>query len=140
MKAFLITIIILLLLALAAPDLVILDDVVTEHKQGSLTLTDLIHKETEEKYKDLITGNWAHENIDGCDLACRTKDMNRTGYQWYGENLYKGEKCDLVRVMELWLDSPKHKEVLEHDYTNGVLLIKTDPKTDTCYIVLNVTN
>jgi uncharacterized protein YkwD len=88
----------------------------------------------EEKMDDLIrTGYFEHENSNGCDFKCRIKDY-RSEYTWIGENLYKGE-CDIRTAMEMWEKSPSHKYILDHSYTNEVVLSR-EYKEGYCYIVL----
>jgi hypothetical protein len=87
----------------------------------------------EEKIQDLLnTGYWSHSNSNGCDFNCRASEYMGT-YSGIGENLYRG-KCDVDYAYELWEGSITHKEVLDWE-TEEEVLIKRAYK-DGCYIVL----
>lgn len=85
----------------------------------------------------LRTGNWAHEEGINCDFRCR---MEKAGLankvNWVGENLYKGNDCDIRYAISLWEASPTHKEILNSKYDVGVILIYKEK--DVCYITFDV--
>ena len=88
----------------------------------------------EAKMDDLIrTGYFEHENSNGCDFKCRIQDYH-SEYNWIGENLYRGE-CDIRTAMEMWGKSPTHKDVLDHSYSNEVILSE-EYQDGFCYIIL----
>lgn len=93
-----------------------------------------IEELAENKLNDLISTNyWSHTNSDGCDFSCRTR-VYMENYSWIGENLYKGT-CFKERAFKEWEKSPSHKEVLDHEYNQEVLLMG-EYKENACYIVL----
>lgn len=88
----------------------------------------------QDKINDLFsTGYWSHTNSNGCDFTCRTKPYWNY-YTWIGENLYKGP-CYEEMAYKLWKESPSHLEVLQHPYTEEVLLKQTYEENH-CYMVL----
>ncbi len=104
-------------------------EIVKEEKSVS-TLQEL----AENKMNDLLsTGNWSHTNSDGCTFNCRTSPYLEY-YSWIGENLYKGP-CNEEVAYKLWRESPSHLEVLQHPYTEEVILMQ-EYAPNKCYIVL----
>ena len=86
------------------------------------------------KLNDLANTNfWDHSLSTGCNFSCRVSGYNNY-YEWIGENLYRGKTCDLESAYRLWNESPTHKQVLDHEYTNEV--IRQQRNNDYCYIVL----
>ena len=93
-----------------------------------------IKKLAQDKLNDLLsTGYWSHTNSNGCDFTCRTKPYWNY-YSWIGENLYRGV-CSEDNAYRLWRESPSHLEVLQHPYTEEVLL-KQIYEENHCYMVL----
>lgn len=87
---------------------------------------------TKDKMTDLLkTDFFEHTNSNGCDFDCRTKEQPGPVI---GEDLYKGP-CSLAMAYAMWLNSPKHKEVLEKGFNQVVIM--GEQKEDMCYIVYN---
>lgn len=104
-------------------------EVIKEEKSVS-TLQEL----AESKMNDLLsTGNWSHTNSNGCTFKCRTSPCLEY-YSWIGENLYKGP-CNEDIAYKAWSESPSHLEVLQHPYTEEVILMQ-EYAPDRCYIIL----
>jgi uncharacterized protein YkwD len=81
-----------------------------------------------------MSGNWSHDMASGITFQERVQYME---YGWIGENLYKGSSCDLRIAMNMWQESEEHREVLDHDYDEGIILIKK--QDEVCYIIMNLT-
>lgn len=95
-----------------------------------------IKKLAQSKLDDLLaTGYWEHTNSNGCDYNCRTKEYTENGqYSWVGENLYRGI-CSEDNAYRLWKLSPTHKEILDHESDEEVL-VSGSYGENLCYYVL----
>ena len=85
----------------------------------------------------LKMGNWSHEESVDCDFQCRIEKAGLMGdVVWVGENLYKGNDCDIRYAISIWENSPTHKDLLNSKYDVGVILIYEE--NDICYITFDV--
>lgn len=99
---------------------------------------DFLYRATLHKYDDLhTTEHWAHEFSTGEKFGDRYK---HSLFQEAGENLYEAPNCRLDIAVEMWLGSQAHKEVLQEDYSHGVVLIAPKKDAPGCYIVYNGAN
>lgn len=95
---------------------------------------DRLYEFTQTKIDDLHdTGVWSHDSSNRT-WDERAEDYGVEGY--LGEVLYVGNSCDVRIAFAMWEQSATHKEVLDHYYEKGVLLI--EKRGDLCYIVFNV--
>jgi uncharacterized protein YkwD len=95
---------------------------------------DELYTFAQAKMDDLhTTHTWSHDSSNMTWYE-RAANYNTKGY--LGEVLYMGSLCDVRIAFEMWEQSPTHKEVLDHSYQKGVLLI--EKRDDICYIVFNV--
>jgi uncharacterized protein YkwD len=102
-----------------------------------ITPEEKLQKIVDAKLNELMTTNYfEHENTDGCNLDCRTQKEGWKGL-WLGENLYYGT-CDLTNAINLWNQSPAHKEILESEFNFGNLVIGQADEKGYCYMVLGL--
>lgn len=82
------------------------------------------------KMNDLIdNNNWEHNLTDNSEFEHRSIQVEG----WNGENLYQGP-CNIQNAMNKFYESPKHKEVLDHGYNYGNIIIAPDGNNE-CYMV-----
>ena len=93
------------------------------NEQETISLYDLALIRIEE-----IQTDWSHEGL--------FEHSDKTGFNIVGENLYRGNTCDLRYVIKLWDESGSHKAILDKDYSEAVLLIKQG--NGKCYGVLEI--
>ena len=106
------------------------------HKTYADSPVGKLRESVSEKINDLLmTDFWSHIDSDGSHT--RLEEMRvESGVDTAGENLYRGPTCDIRYIVQLWDNSPSHKEVLDTNYDYAIIEISRGENY--CYSVMNI--